>query len=85
MHCGITPLRGVSQRMRHTAAVVHISSDPAGAMVFYSDAMIGETSMDTTIDPRRGDYSMYTIRVVKEKYKPSRRGSSSRNSSINNR
>ena len=54
-------------------------------MVFYSDAMIGETSMDTTIDPRRGDYSMYTIRVVKEKYKPSRRGSSSRNSSINNR
>lgn len=53
--------------------MVHISSDPSGAMVFYNDAMIGETPMDTTIDPRRGDYSIYTIRVVKENYKPARK------------
>lgn len=50
--------------------VVHVSSNPSGAMVFYNDKVIGETPLNTTIDQRQGDYSVYTIRVVKENYKP---------------
>jgi hypothetical protein len=53
--------------------VVHISSDPSGAMVFYNDKVIGETPLDTTIDQRLGDYNYYSIRVVKEGYKPARK------------
>lgn len=46
--------------------VVHISSNPSGAMVFYNDKVIGETPLNTTIDQRQRDYNVYTIRVVKE-------------------
>jgi hypothetical protein len=53
--------------------VVHISSDPSGAMVFYNDKVIGDTPLDMTIDQRLGDYNIYTIRVVKENYKPARK------------
>lgn len=53
--------------------VVHISTDPAGAMVFYNDKMIGETPMDTVIEQRKGDYNVYTFRVVKEEYLPVRK------------
>jgi hypothetical protein len=53
--------------------VVHISSDPSGAMVFYNDKVIGETPLDATIDQRQGDYNFYSIRVVKEDYKPARK------------
>jgi hypothetical protein len=53
--------------------VVHISSDPSGAMVFCNDKVVGETPLDTTIDQRLGDYNYYTIRVVKEDYKPARK------------
>lgn len=50
--------------------VVHISSNPSGAMVFYNDKVLGETPLNTTIGQRTGDYNVYTIRVVKENYKP---------------
>ena len=53
--------------------VVHISSEPSGAMVFYNDRVIGETPMDTIIEDRPGDYSVYSFRVVKEDYLPERR------------
>ena len=53
--------------------VVHISSDPSSAMVFYNDKVLGETPLDTTIDQRLGDYNIYTFRVVKENYKPARK------------
>lgn len=59
--CGITP------------HVVHISSDPSGAMIFYNDKVLGETPLDTTIDQRLGDYNIYTFRAVKENYKPVRK------------
>ncbi len=52
---------------------VHISSDPSGAMVFVNDQVIGETPLDTTIEQRRGDYNVYTFRVVKEDSLPMRR------------
>ena len=35
--------------------MVHISTDPSGAMVFFNDKVIGETPMDTVIQQRRGD------------------------------
>jgi hypothetical protein len=38
--------------------VVHISSDPSGAMVFYNDKVIGDTPLDMTIDQRLGDYNI---------------------------
>ncbi len=50
--------------------VVHISSEPSGAMVFYNEKVIGETPMDTAVDSRPGDYSIYTFRVEKKDYKP---------------
>lgn len=53
--------------------VVHISSDPSGAMVFHNDKVLGETPLDTTIDQRLGDYNIYTFRAVKENYKPARK------------
>ncbi len=53
--------------------IVHISSEPSGAMVFYNDRVIGETPMDTLIEDRAGDYSVYSFRVVKEDYLPARR------------
>ncbi len=53
--------------------VVHISSDPSGAMVFYNDKVVGETPMDTLIEQRSGDYNVYTFRVVKEDYLPLRK------------
>jgi hypothetical protein len=53
--------------------VVHISSDPSGAMVFYNDKVVGDTPLDMTIDQRLGDYNIYTLRVVKENYKPARK------------
>ena len=53
--------------------LVHISSEPSGAMVFYNDRVIGETPMDTLIEDRAGDYSVYSFRVVKEDYVPERR------------
>ncbi|MDP3565032.1 MAG: PEGA domain-containing protein [Methanoregula sp.] len=53
--------------------VVHISTDPSGAMVFFNDKVIGETPMDTVIEQRKGDYNIYTFRVVKEEYMPMRK------------
>lgn len=53
--------------------LVRISSEPSGAMVFYNDKMIGETPMETLIEQRQGDYSVYSFRVVKEDYLPARR------------
>lgn len=53
--------------------LVRISSEPSGATVFYNDKMIGETPMETLIEQRQGDYSVYSFRVVKEDYLPSRR------------
>jgi hypothetical protein len=53
--------------------VVHISSDPSGAMVFFNDKVIGESPLDTTVEQRSGDYNVYTFRVVKENYKPLRK------------
>ncbi len=53
--------------------VVHISTDPSGAMVFFNDKVIGETPMDTIIQQRSGDYNVYTFRVVKEEYMPMRK------------
>ncbi len=50
--------------------VVHISSDPSGAMVFYNDKVVGETPLDLAVDQHPGDYNYYSIRVVKENYKP---------------
>jgi len=53
--------------------MVHISTDPSGAMVFFNDKVIGETPMDTKIEQRSGDYNIYTFRVVKEDYLPMRK------------
>lgn len=53
--------------------LVRISSEPSGATVFYNDKMIGETPMETLVEQRQGDYSVYSFRVVKEDYLPARR------------
>jgi PEGA domain len=53
--------------------VVHISSDPSGAMVFFNDKVIGESPLDITVEQRSGDYNVYTFRVVKEDYMPMRK------------
>ncbi|MBU1568040.1 MAG: PEGA domain-containing protein [Proteobacteria bacterium] len=53
--------------------VVHISTDPSGALVFFNDKVIGETPMDTTVEQRKGDYNIYTFRVLKEDYMPARK------------
>ncbi len=56
-----------------SAHIVHISTDPSGAMVFFNDKVIGETPMDTRIAQRSGDFNTYTFRVVKENYMPVRK------------
>ena len=53
--------------------VVHISSDPSGAMVFFNDKVIGETPLTTTIEQRKGDYNVYSFRLLKEDYMPMRK------------
>jgi len=53
--------------------VVHISSDPSGAMIFFNDKVIGETPMTTMVEQRSGDYNIYTFRVLKENYVPQRK------------
>ena len=53
--------------------VVHISSDPSGAMVFFNDKVMGEAPLDTIVAQRTGDYNIYTFRVVKEGYMPLRK------------
>ena len=53
--------------------LVHISSDPSGAVVFLNDKVIGETPFDTSIEQRKGDYNIYTFKVLKEEYKPVRK------------
>lgn len=53
--------------------LVHISSDPSGALVFLNDKVIGETPFDTTVEQRKGDYNIYTFKVLKEEYKPVKR------------
>jgi len=50
--------------------VVHISSDPSGAVVFYNNKVIGETPLDVTIDQHMSDYSYYSFRVIKDNYRP---------------
>ena len=50
--------------------LVHISSEPAGAVVFLNDRVIGETPLDPTIRQRDGDYNIYTFKALKEEYKP---------------
>ncbi len=53
--------------------LVHISSDPSGALVFFNDKVVGETPLDTTVEQRKGDYNIYTFKVLKEDYKPVKR------------
>jgi hypothetical protein len=52
---------------------VHIGSEPAGALVFLNDKVIGETPFDTLVEQRKGDYNIYTFKVLKEDYKPVKR------------
>lgn len=52
---------------------VHISSEPAGALVFLNDKVIGETPFDTLVEQRKGDYNIYTFKVLKEDYRPAKR------------
>lgn len=53
--------------------LVHISSDPSGALVFLNDKVLGETPFDTTVEQRTGDYNIYTFKALKEDYKPVKR------------
>lgn len=50
--------------------LVHVTSDPPGAVVFLNNRIIGETPFDTAVEQREGDYSIYTFKVMKEDYKP---------------
>ena len=50
--------------------VIQISSEPAGALIFLNNKIVGETPVETIIPQRKGDYSIYTFRAVKEDYVP---------------
>ncbi len=63
-------LGGCLSRSPH---VVHISTDPSGALVFLNDKVIGETPMDTIVEQRKGDYNIYNFRLMKEDYMPVRK------------
>jgi len=53
--------------------VTQISSEPAGALIFLNNKIIGETPVEIIVPQRKRDYSIYTFRAVKEDYIPAQK------------
>jgi len=51
-------------------AMIQINSEPAGALIFLNNKIVGKTPVETIVPQRKGDYSIYTFRAVKEDYVP---------------
>jgi hypothetical protein len=51
-------------------AMIQINSEPAGALIFLNNKIVGETPVETIVPQRKGDYSIYIFRAVKEDYVP---------------